>query len=715
MPTPRYQRTEQVQTGIGNRLAGAGFSQLESELEGFAARRNQELDQRAAEEGELAGLEAGQSGDLGEDNPTTIRGRSFQRAAQLSHQAALQTDIRDSIGRFQLEAPDDPDAFDAKVTGLTEGLLKDADPRSHVFIRQRVADYAGRAKLQVIDTQQVKLRQSAIEDLNVGAKGMLEDATTAAFEGDVPMVEARRQEVTGLLAEAVEAGLMPPARAAEFSVNFEREVVSQEVVGEFDRLLRAEGSAAGTAAIRRWQEQKGSELGLTSDDHEQVTRQMLTLQNRFDALASDERSKQTAQLRADTLLRQTRVKEAIEVMSSGFTPDKAQVDQAIADLRWLGTQGAQDPTDVVQAQLLGRDFSTSQAIQGQVHTFRRMPAAARAEQLTRLRAVLTREGASAQEVQLFKALESTDTAVTADMEKDPRGYLQGEGLLEDAPLNFSSAEDLVESLQARAAGADVGRQLTGEVLPRLTSAEADQFAQIYEQAELEERVALLGIVAGGAGEDAAATLQQLDAKGHKHMALLGNFVRSGQGELAREIMLGDRIRGSEKAITPSRTDYQPDLDDVVGSALLDWPEQRAEYIEAALSKYAELKARNGDASDVYRPKLFEQALRQVMPTAEVNGRAVLIPATATERSFEKWYDGLTDSDFAAVAGMPEEGAARLVRRNGRLVELGEGRYGVAFTSAVDRIEKILQNKQGQPFVLEYGQPGRPPEPPSGQP
>lgn len=702
MATPRYGRTEQLQTGIINPAAGAPGEALAAELEQFSGRMNQRLDQRAADEGELAGLEAGQEGDLGPANPQTIRGQAFQRGAMLAHQAALQTDIRDSVGRYQLEAPDDPDLFDQKIAGLTEGLLKEADPRSRVFIQQRIADYAGRAKLQVLEQQQVKLRTEAIADLNVGAQGLIDDATTAAYEGNIEMVEARRQEVAGLLEEAVAGGLINEARRTELTGDFGRAVTRQEVVGEFDRLLRGQGSQAATDAIRRWQGQKASELGLTSEDHEEVTRQMVTLKNRHDSLASDERAKQSAFVAAETLQRRTRVQDAIEVMRSGFAPDKAQVDQATADLRWLASNGAQDPTDLVQAAQLGHDFNVAAAIQGQVHTFRRMPAAQRDQELARLRGALTREGASAEEVQLFKALEATDTAVSAAVEQDPRGYLQGEALLEDAPLDFSSAEKLVESIQARAAGADVGKALTGEPLPRLTAAEADQLAQVYQAAELEERVAILGIVAGGAGDDAEATLEQLDKKGYKAMALLGEFVRTGQGQLAEDIMLGDKIRGSEKQMTPSRTDYQADLDDVLGSALIDWPEQRAQYVEAALSKYAELKARNGDASDVYQPKYFEQALRAVMPTAQVNGRKVLIPAGATERSFEKWWDGLTDADFAGVAGAPAEGMARQVRRRGRLVELGNGRYGVAFSSAASDRDSVLMDQSGQPFVLEYG-------------
>ncbi|HVJ22325.1 MAG TPA: hypothetical protein VM756_00150, partial [Burkholderiales bacterium] len=124
MATPRYTRETELQTGIAARNAGAPGMALAQELEQFTSQRDAELDRRAAEEGQLAGLEAGQRGELGPDNPRSIRDRAFQEGALVAHQAALQTDIRNNVGRFVIEAPDDPDAFDAKVTGLSEGLLK---------------------------------------------------------------------------------------------------------------------------------------------------------------------------------------------------------------------------------------------------------------------------------------------------------------------------------------------------------------------------------------------------------------------------------------------------------------------------------------------------------------------------------------------------------------------------------------------------------------
>lgn len=702
---PRYERSTQLQVGNINPDAGAPGQALAAELDRFTEQRARELDQRAAEQGLAAGEAAGAEGNLGPSNPTTITGRAFQQGALVAHQAAIQTDIRDSVGRFAIESPDDPDAFDAKVAGLTEGLLKEADPRVQTFIQQRVADYAGRAKLQVLDAQQTKLRKNAVDDLELGAKGLFDDATTAAFEGDTTYTEARRQEITSLLERGVAGGIMEPAKATELMQNFERAVTSQEVVGNFDRVLRKQGSEAGTKAIRSWQEQKPSEIGLTVEDHEAVTRQLITMKNRFDSLAADEHAKANGMIAAESLLRSSRVKDVTSSMASGFPPDKASVDQATADLRWLRSQGVQNPTDAVQAQLLAEDFDTAAAIQPQVQTFRRMTTPERTQQLTQLRAALTRDGASPQETKLYKALEATNTEVTAAVQKDARGYLAGEGLIPQVPLDFSSGEALTKSIAARAQGAEVGAQLVGEPISRLTAAETEQFSTLYKNAEIEERVGLLGILVEGGGEQAEATLKQMDSQGYKDMALMGNFVRQGQGELARDVMLGQKIRGSEKQITPKRTDYQADLDATIGSALIDWPEQRSTYVDAALSKYAELKSRTGDASDTYEPKLFARALEAVMPTGDFNGRKVLIPPQATPDSFEDWADGFTDSDFVTVAARPEEGMAALVRRRGRLVELGDGRYGVSIGSAANQRDKYLLNNQGQPFILTYGQPG----------
>lgn len=695
---PRFTRQEQRQTGVINPAAGADMESLANELEAFSARNAQRLEERTAEDAYQAGLEA-EPGTAPDGSRGTIAGQAFNRGVIVSHQAALQTDIRDSIGRFAIEHPNDPDAFDGQVAGLEEGLLAEADPQLRPFIRDRLADYAGRAKLSIIETQQRELRAEAAANLERGAEGFLDDARTAGFEGDVPMVEARRQELEQLLEEGVAGGLLPEGEAADLRDTFEREVTGQEILGNFARHLEGNPDDAGAGAVTSWQKADPRELGLTVDDHEAITRQMITLRNRHQSLLDDQAQATAAEARAEQKVRNSRVTDAISVLEDGFAPDPRLAEQVAEDLNWLGANGT--PSDLVDAAELARRFDVANAVQSEVHRFKRMPDAMRDEQLIELERALRDGGATPEQLQLLDALKRTDTQVRQALESDPRGYVNREGLVADEPLDFESAEGLAGSIAARAQTSEVGAQLIGRPLPLLTSAEAKQIGDVYQAAEIEERVSLLGVITAGAGDDAEATLGQLEAEGHERMALLGGFVLQGQSQLARDIMRGEAVLASDPGIKPGRADYQVDVDDAIGSALADWPDQRQQYLDAAMAKYAELKARDGDLSDLYKPRLFTQALEQVLPTGRFNGRRVAVPPGVTERSFDDWTDSWDATTFEGIPGADGEAMLDLVRDRGRLVELGNGRYGVTLSSAGSGRERILVREDGSPVTLDY--------------
>lgn len=697
---PRFERTLERQVGVINPEAGAAEFTLARELEAFSARRQAELDQRADEESELAGQLAAMEGGQPLDRERTIRQRAFNRGVRIVHQAAVQTDIRDSIARLELEHPTDPDTFRAHVEGLEEGLLAEADSHLRPFIQQRIRDYAGRAEIGIIARQQDELRAQAVSDLKRGVEGFFEDATTAAFEGDVLLIEARREELESLLNEAFEAGLLGEADVADTHRSFERAITQQEVVGNFSRLIQDQGSEAGIEAIGRWQRTRPSEVGITADEHENVTRQLVTLRNRQAALEADERAREDAAERAERDFRRGRVQDAIRVLERGFVPDKEQAEAVAGDLEWL-----EDPA-------LALKFDVAGAIQSQVHRFRRLPEPQRAAELTTLERDLRGEGATVEQLELLRALQQTDAEVTRELEQDPRGYVIREGLMADGELDFSSAESFIASIEARADNTGLGRQLTGEPIPRLTAAEADQLAQVYAQAEIEERAGILGALTAGAGEDAQATLAQLDTQGHADMALLGGMVMQGQGQLAREIMRGQAVLAATPDVRPARTDYSADVENIWGEAMTDWPEQRAVYLQAAFAKYAELKQRTGDLSEIYESRLMAQALRAVLPTGRFNGRRVALPAGISDRDFNTWVRQWHPVDFEGIAGAgtPEE-ALQLVRRRGRLIEAGHGRYAVAIESAIDAVEKPLVREDGSVFVLDMAQMAERPSPP----
>ena len=228
---------------------------------------------------------------------------------------------------------------------------------------------------------------------------------------------------------------------------------------------------------------------------------------------------------------------------------------------------------------------------------------------------------------------------------------------------------------------------------------------------------MLGVITAGSGEDAEATLEQIDSKGYQHMALLGSYVMEGRGLLAREVLRGEVILAADTGIKPKRIDYQFDIDDAWGGAMADWPEQRAIFRDAAFAKYAELKSRTGDLSDVYEPKLMTEAFQAVMPTARFNGRRVAVPAGITEDRFEDWTENwnvqtftqFTDEDDdipMAVPGVTAEQMLELVQDDGRLVELGNGRYGVSIVSAASGLGRILTRQDGSPVMLQFPRPAQ---------
>lgn len=723
MPAPRYDRQIAVDAGGAvNRAAGADSSALEQTLEQFSQNRAAAIAQRNTERAFLAGQQSGGQGGPADATELTSAGRAFNRGAMLAHQAAVQTDIRDSVGRYAIEHPEDPDGFQAKVDGLQEGLLKEADPRMQPFIRERLADYAGRAKLGIIEAQQQKLRKDALGDLRRGSEGLFDDASTAAFEGNVPLAEARRQEYHALLQGGVDGKLLTEGEAGELRKKFEHEVTQQEVVGNFDRLVRDKGVDAGRHSIERWQATKPSDVNLSADEHEAVTRQLITLQNRQESLLADASRQRNAALAAEYEVRKSRVEDAVKVLREGFPQDQAGAKTIAEDLRWM--QGIGTPLERVKAGELARDYDTAQAIQSQVYRFRRMPPAARAAELDRLESHLRTGGANADQVQLLQSLKTTSAFVDRQLESDPRGFANSEGLIQDAPLDFSEPGKLVDSINARANNADIGKHLIGRPLPRFTEAEAHQLGEVYKNSEIEQKSALLGVITAGSGPDALATLGQLDKTGNKRMAILGSMVMQGQGQVARDVMRGEQVLAGAKEVKPKVSDYGPDVEDSWGSALGDWPEQRGQYLDAAIAKYAELKASAGDLSDKYEASMMRQALEAVMPTAEFNDRRVAVPPGVSEKAFEQWVDSWKPEDFKGIAGVADPAEAlRLVKHRGRLVELGAGRYGVLMDSALSGRDKVLVRapaaadpgaagevsadaRTAEPFVLEYPMGGR---------
>lgn len=693
---PRFERQVSPETGITNPLAGTDADILAAELDAFSRRRATEAAQAGAEaaftRGQAAGNEQGL--DAQQREPWNARARAFNAGVAAAQQAALTTDIRDQVSRIAIETPDDPDAFAARVEGLEQGLIQAAPVGMHAFITERVADYGGRAHTQILASRTQQVRAQAVDDLSRGTEALLEDAQRAAFEGDVLLLESRRQEVENLIGAAVEGGLLDAASAAAILTNVGRDITGQEVIGNFDRLVRDQGADAGLDAIARWQQTKPSEVGLSVAQHEEVTRQLIGLRNRQAGLEYDAAHLQMAETDAAEKAARSRVQDTIGVMTSGFAPQPEALQQAVQDLSLLGDAD------------LAAQFDTAAAIQDEVLRFRRLPPGQRANELNRLEALMRTEGATPESVQLLSRLQQMDTQINQQLADDPRGYAERSGFVADAPLQFGTVDGFIESISARVDAGGVGDQLTGQPLPRLNADEASQLAHLYNTATIEEKVQILGAVTVGAGDDAQATLAQLDRTGASMMALVGNYVMQGDvgTRLARDILRGQEIIAADREIVPSRLDWEQQAAARWGTALNDWPEQRQTYIQAAQAKYAQLKQGKGDLTSEFDASLWRQALDSVMRVGAYNGRQVALPLGYTPGQFSDWTRGWTAQTFDGIAGGTGAEILAVARSRGRLIEAGDGLYALAIANDLDSIDRPLVRADGSLFLLHIRAP-----------
>ena len=109
----------------------------------------------------------------------------------------------------------------------------------------------------------------------------------------------------------------------------------------------------------------------------------------------------------------------------------------------------------------------------------------------------------------------------------------------------------------------------------------------------------------------------------------------------------------------------------------------------------------------YKGNLFKDALEAVMPTAKYQGARVLVPVGISERVFDKWVDSWSAETFAGITGGTAEEILEIVRDDSKLIEVGNGRYTIEASSALEGSFKPLVFKTDNPddptvqLILEF--------------
>lgn len=290
-------------------------------------------------------------------------------------------------------------------------------------------------------------------------------------------------------------------------------------------------------------------------------------------------------------------------------------------------------------------------------------------------------------------------------------------------LDFSSPDALGAGLQTRSAQA---RRLgalegMGEAMPVLTAAEAGQLSGVIRNGTREQQVALLTAMTRLPADTMRRTMEGLlpgqeterDPRVLSFMAAAGLTQRDPR--LALEVINGqERLRQ-----TPAPALNGPEVDrfieSEIGEAYAVNPAAYAAVRAAARAVYAE---RAGTGLDPSQPGssrsdpslaqrfdsgLMRRVLRQVAPTVSFNGAMIPPPVREgrlmTEAEFREQMNAIPPHVLAgARAANGTQITGDMIRRNGALVAVGEGRYGVAISGF------RVSGADGRPFVLDARQP-----------
>ncbi len=284
------------------------------------------------------------------------------------------------------------------------------------------------------------------------------------------------------------------------------------------------------------------------------------------------------------------------------------------------------------------------------------------------------------------------------------------GVIEAVPsLDMTSGENLSESMRNRVKAADLAEAQFQTPVTPLNDSEVESFALILEKGTPEQDMSLLAALVGGAGSHAVPVMEMLSKKDKGIYAAAGGLVLDGAPEVALSVLRGLEQVKANKNILPKPLDFDAAYNSIVGTTYAGLPKQGALIKEAVRMVYADKAVRTGMLGGVLEDATIEAAVNALTggiierdsPGLFTGSHFIEAPERGMDdEGFEDWMDGLTEPDIekmGGVLGIAPEKALELIKDESILSSVGKGLYTVK-----DRNDRWLLDKEGDPFVLDYG-------------
>jgi len=572
---------------------------------------------------------------------------------------------------------------------MRKGLLKEIDPMLRPHAEQEINDYVSRARSGIQDSVYKKELDKNLATITTAATGMQEDILVAAREGDLAMLQKKREQLSAIYQEGINDNVLDQSKVASQLEVLDEKIDAQIVIGSFDVDINAGNITAAREKLKAFKKKKTKDLLPGTKDA--VVQKVQARINALQAEINRKAAITKAELVAKEKILATEIKDAEEALDNGFQPPnlEALIDQA---------KGTKYEVQLKEAQIHANVVSG----------FVMLSPAKQEATINRHKQNKNQTGAS---VRLIERLEKVHNHTVTELAKDGLSLAVEQGIVPQVdPINFADPQSMANRL-ARISLAEA--HYKQDISP-LTAAETDQIAAQFSKMTADEKLGMLNAVTTGFGESSIEVLKQLDKKNHTLFAHAGALIVDGAPEVARLAIMGNEQIKLNKGILPSDTDLMPTITNYLADVFVANPKQQASIIQTTKAVYAAMSADVGATDGILDSERLETALEQVtggVLEIEADGSGfffddhykIQAPARGvTADIFETFLEGLRPGDIDQMGGTLAFSSEEAIEKiqSGILVNVGKGKYLVNIGSG------YLLNKQGEPFEFEYGVKGK---------
>lgn len=500
--------------------------------------------------------------------PSNIEQRQAFAVASKFAAGEIETQARLEINRLALEADAKNmpmDQFNSQLRSVVEGFsagMADADPEQAMVLQQELMSLSQIAQSSYAGKLQTKLNEQMEGETIQGINARINQIDVIAATPDANKNKLYAQERANLEEYMTVRGQSPAdiqKKLAELDKNF----IKNAALADFARLSSAEQKAVVD-------DLEGKAIpGLSVDETRTLRRKM----------AAD-MEKTTSQVTSTKKIIKQGLQDQANILKAGGQ-SSLEAKNKIFDL----IQGLPD-TDVDKALLmndLGRfDIRASILDSAKTYTPTQIQAIANDIRTNGLEGSGDKGIDTGLEAEVIQDLESMVKTVSTQLGNDPLVHANKVGLIELKPLPVgASNQELRAGIEERKTQSKYIAEHYGIPTMFLTDEEETLMANSLNEGDINQRLAVMGSIVEGFGDDAILVFEQIAPK-NPSMAHIAGLVVDNNLAAAQYALVGKRaIDSGYKPLDMSYEAVKGTFPDLFGSAFNRVPEQIAPILEVA--------------------------------------------------------------------------------------------------------------------------------------